>query len=388
MGVACALGAAARLAPDGKWARTRHRPCRRGGAAAADRGHALPDVLARGDLGAAARLRALRPARSAARAADRAAGGGHPGGDRGQDRLRQRAARAGRLRHRPRPPPSQGRTSALVVLACAVGRRRAAGGGAAAGSAARGDRDRGGQPALPAPGAVGRARARAAARRARRRRAAADRPTPARRSAEGRYMDYSARPADAADLRGRQRADRQLARRAGRVRRASRCTAPAPARTGSPGTRSPGAADQGQRRALALPRDAVRARASSGSCCCWSRSATLLVVGAARLGGPERHAHGAFLAAGADAAGTPAIDWDWEMPALFVWFFGAGGVALAARDGARSASSGARRGSSPRWRVLVLALTPALFALLAGAAGPRAERVRARATATWRSTRR
>ena len=27
------------------------------------------------------------------------------------------------------------------------------------------------------------------------------------------------------------------------------------------------------------------------------------------------------------------VDWDWEMPALFVWLFGAGGVALAARDG-------------------------------------------------------
>ena len=93
---------------------------------------------------------------------------------------------------------------------------------------------------------------------------------------------------------------------------------------------------------------------------------TPLVVGAARLGGPERHAHGAFLAAGVMLLAHAAIDWDWEMPVLFVWFFGAAGVVLAAREGRLG-----EMGRTPRivaaLAVLVLALTPALFATSQGA---------------------
>jgi hypothetical protein len=96
---------------------------------------------------------------------------------------------------------------------------------------------------------------------------------------------------------------------------------------------------------------------------------TILGAGIARLGGPERHAYGAFVAAGTMLALHAAIDWDWEMPALFVWLFGAGGVALAARQPRFVAASQARLGELGRvprvaaaLAVLVLAFTPALFA--------------------------
>src|SRR3954451_13519608 len=58
---------------------------------------------------------------------------------------------------------------------------------------------------------------------------------------------------------------------------------------------------------------------------------TLLIGGLLRLAGPERHAFAAFVAGGAMLCLHAGVDWDWEMPALFVWFFGAGGVVLAAR---------------------------------------------------------
>jgi O-Antigen ligase len=96
---------------------------------------------------------------------------------------------------------------------------------------------------------------------------------------------------------------------------------------------------------------------------------TILGAGLARLGGRERHAYGAFVAAGTMLALHAAIDWDWEMPALFVWLFGAGGVALAARETRLVAASEARLGELGRvprvaaaLAVLLLAGTPALFA--------------------------
>jgi hypothetical protein len=89
---------------------------------------------------------------------------------------------------------------------------------------------------------------------------------------------------------------------------------------------------------------------------------TPLVFALRRLGGPERHAYGAFFAGGTMLALHAGVDWDWEMPALFVWVFGAGGVALAARQGA---VRWGEIGRTPRivaaLCVLVLALTPALM---------------------------
>ena len=59
------------------------------------------------------------------------------------------------------------------------------------------------------------------------------------------------------------------------------------------------------------------------------------------------------------------VDWDWEMPALFVWFFGAAGAILAApADGAPSAPRAAAADAPGRGpRVLLLAVTPLTVAL-------------------------
>jgi hypothetical protein len=89
---------------------------------------------------------------------------------------------------------------------------------------------------------------------------------------------------------------------------------------------------------------------------------TPLAFALTRLGGPERHAHAAYFAAGTMLAVHAGVDWDWEMPALFVWLFGGAGVVLAAREGA---SRWGEIGRTPRivaaLAVLVLALTPALM---------------------------
>jgi hypothetical protein len=94
---------------------------------------------------------------------------------------------------------------------------------------------------------------------------------------------------------------------------------------------------------------------------------TLLAGGVRRLGGPERHAHAALVATGAMLAVHAGVDWDWEMPALFVWLFAAGGVALAAREGRERIGE---LGRVPRvaagLAVLVLAITPWLIATSQG----------------------
>jgi hypothetical protein len=56
-----------------------------------------------------------------------------------------------------------------------------------------------------------------------------------------------------------------------------------------------------------------------------------LGVAVRRLFGPERQAHAAFLGAGAALLVHAGLDWDWEMPVLFAWYFGAAGVVCAAR---------------------------------------------------------
>ena len=87
---------------------------------------------------------------------------------------------------------------------------------------------------------------------------------------------------------------------------------------------------------------------------------TPVVVAIRRLTGPHRHAYAAFLAASAVLLIHAGVDWDWEMPALFVWFFAASGVVLAG-TGDRAAAAPSRI-----TRVviglgcLLLAVTPAL----------------------------
>ena len=58
-----------------------------------------------------------------------------------------------------------------------------------------------------------------------------------------------------------------------------------------------------------------------------------LGVAVRRLLGPERHAHGAFLAAGLALLVHAAADWDWEMPGVFIWLPCLAGIVCAARQG-------------------------------------------------------
>jgi O-Antigen ligase len=91
-------------------------------------------------------------------------------------------------------------------------------------------------------------------------------------------------------------------------------------------------------------------------------TATLLVpvaVAATRLRGPERHAHAAFLAAAAVLLIHAGVDWDWEMPALWVWFFAAAGVVVAGPGGRAAAPARVTR-VVVGLGCLLLAATPAL----------------------------
>lgn len=59
--------------------------------------------------------------------------------------------------------------------------------------------------------------------------------------------------------------------------------------------------------------------------------AVAMIIGAfiRRARGKHRHLYGALLAAGLAWAVHVAIDWHWEMPAVTLWFFALGGMALA-----------------------------------------------------------
>lgn len=75
----------------------------------------------------------------------------------------------------------------------------------------------------------------------------------------------------------------------------------------------------------------------------------VLAGSARRLRSADRALYAAVFAASLAWALHAAIDWDWEMPAVSLWVFAAGGVALAA-----PASEGRRSGSRPLARVAVL----------------------------------
>ena len=72
-------------------------------------------------------------------------------------------------------------------------------------------------------------------------------------------------------------------------------------------------------------------------------------VAISRLLGPGRHTHAAFLAAGAALLLHAMVDWDWEMPAVFIWFFGAAGAVIAAP------ATAAERARPPRRLTRILA---------------------------------
>jgi O-antigen ligase len=85
-----------------------------------------------------------------------------------------------------------------------------------------------------------------------------------------------------------------------------------------------------------------------------------LAVAVGRLWGPGRHAHAAFLAAAAALLIHAMVDWDWEMPALFVWFFGAAGAVIAAPAAAVERSREPRRLTRvlAGLAILLVAVTP------------------------------
>jgi O-antigen ligase len=93
-----------------------------------------------------------------------------------------------------------------------------------------------------------------------------------------------------------------------------------------------------------------------------------LVVAATRLGSRNRHAYAAYLAASVALLAHAGIDWDWENPALFAWFFASSGVVLAA-PADRGGTAG---GAAPLVRLLAglaclgLAVTPTLMAVNQG----------------------
>ncbi|HEV2059273.1 MAG TPA: O-antigen ligase family protein [Solirubrobacteraceae bacterium] len=89
-------------------------------------------------------------------------------------------------------------------------------------------------------------------------------------------------------------------------------------------------------------------------------AAIILVLGgfAARARGPDRVVGGALFGAGLAWAVHAGIDWHWEMPVVTLWFFAAGGLALAARaDRAGGAPSG------PIGRAVAVAVCIALAVL-------------------------
>jgi O-Antigen ligase len=89
-----------------------------------------------------------------------------------------------------------------------------------------------------------------------------------------------------------------------------------------------------------------------------------LAVAARRLAGPEGHAHAAFIAAGLVLLVHAAVDWDWEMPALFGWYIATAGVVCAARVSARNQVQPRRLTRLiSGLGCLVLAITPATVAL-------------------------
>lgn len=95
--------------------------------------------------------------------------------------------------------------------------------------------------------------------------------------------------------------------------------------------------------------------------------ACILGAAALRLRGSDRQAAAAVLAAGLALAVHAGIDWDWEMPALFVWLFAAGGMLLAG-DGSDAAKAPPRLARVVAGLMcLVLALTPVFIARSQGA---------------------
>jgi O-antigen ligase len=93
-----------------------------------------------------------------------------------------------------------------------------------------------------------------------------------------------------------------------------------------------------------------------------------LVGATRRLRGPDRHVYAVFLALSVAWMIHAGIDWDWQMPAITIWLFALGGLALARPVAARAEQRSAITVSRfPRLVaavcVGVLAITPVVVAL-------------------------
>ena len=364
MGIACAVGALLALHLTSSGREPTRRAGRRRRAAAGDRRDALPDVLARRDLGAADRVRALRAAGPAARRWSPAA---------------RRAA--SRPRSRPRSPTATSCWRARTTTPPRRPRARAATCCSSSCSCARWPPRRCASPRGRWTGGSSGSSSRREARwlLARRRRALALLVGAALADAPRRIADARAtftqrpvhgvlrRPAHAADLGGRQRADRQLARSRWTASRRSPSTAPAPGPTGSPGTATAPAPPVKVNDGHSLYLETMSEMGIVGLVLLLAALGTILVGGAAA----PRRGRSATRTARSSPPGrcsrsTPGSTGTGRCPRCSSWLFGAGGVVLASRrPQARRAGRGCR-GWSPALAVLVLAMTPALFAYSQG----------------------
>jgi O-antigen ligase len=92
----------------------------------------------------------------------------------------------------------------------------------------------------------------------------------------------------------------------------------------------------------------------------------LLLAGILGLRGPERRAHAAFVAAGIGLLVHAGVDWDWQMPAVFLWFVAAGAVAAASAGRDRAGSLGRVPRIVAALACLLVAVTPFTIAASEG----------------------
>jgi O-antigen ligase len=92
-----------------------------------------------------------------------------------------------------------------------------------------------------------------------------------------------------------------------------------------------------------------------------------LVGAARRLRGPDRHVYAVFLALAVAWMIHAGIDWDWQMPAITIWLFALGGLALARPAAGAVGRSSVTVSRFPRLVAAlcigVLAITPVIVAL-------------------------
>ena len=219
---------------------------------------------------------------------------------------------------------------------------------------------------------------------------------PDRIADQQRAFERGNTPPGGADLRSRLTEGRQqrpagdLGRRARRGRPRTRGGAPAPGRSGSCGSAT---ARRRRRRWPTATRSTTRcgpSSAGSASRCCSSSSRSRSAWRSRGCGGPGATPTRPSWRPAIALLVHAMVDWDWEMPALFLWFFGAAGASSPRRPRPRRAASrGGSRACSPASRCLLVAVTPLTVARSPVAARTRrVHALRARRLRARRPTRR